>query len=765
MQYEKYGEAVPNINMWKLGLSPAEVRKYEPIVNAIRESTDFDQITIKQILESNLLLKDKKELIIMYDLLQNVEPYTPEFVMMSAQLKTTFESMVLNYKEDGEKLRQLEDKLKKGILQEDGMKQKVLDIDLPISEKSYVYERYLEYISLEKNTTTKASVKSWLDNVMKIPFGKYKEDICKNIDTPDLLIHIKKELDKKLYGMTEVKEQLLCIFNNRLQNSNASGMAIGMVGEPGVGKCLHPLEMVIMFNGRCKFAKDIVPGDELMGDDSTKRIVLNTVTGFDNMFKIIPEDGCGESFIVNSPHLLSLKKGLNTEPIEMSVSDYIQLSELESQQYMGYRTGVLFEEILLDVCPYEYGSFICFHNLLVIDAHYNIRSTMLLAQYGIDKIHNDFIYNSINNRLLVIAAIIDHCGQSIFKSYDVIINNSLILSQFVFLCRSVGFKCKLTNNCVRVTGNIHIIPSKKFTIEKRSYIENVFRFSVEYIGNGRYCGFELTGNKRFLLKDFTVTHNTSIAKAIAEILNLPFGQISLGGMVDSCLLDGQGEGWVGSSSGKIVKILQNNKCMNGVILFDEVDKLGQTQHGKDVQYSLLHITDFTQNTEFKDHYVGHNVSIDLSKMIFIYAMNTTSEIDPALLSRMPIVKIPDYNKKDKCKILIDYIHPQLVKNCGWTTDDIILLPEVSNYIIQKVNTIKGSEGGVRRIKDFLTVIVNKVSLLLRIPIDKRSEISLTFDTKKITTPPLTLTTEIIDELYSAVLDDNKICPSIAHIYT
>lgn len=35
-------------------------------------------------------------------------------------------------------------------------------------------------------------------------------------------------------------------------------------------------------------------------------------------------------------------------------------------------------------------------------------------------------------------------------------------------------------------------------------------FGVEYVGMGEYCGFEVTGNSRFLLGDYTVTHNTRV---------------------------------------------------------------------------------------------------------------------------------------------------------------------------------------------------------------------------------------------------------------
>ena len=38
---------------------------------------------------------------------------------------------------------------------------------------------------------------------------------------------------------------------------------------------------------------------------------------------------------------------------------------------------------------------------------------------------------------------------------------------------------------------------------------------VEYLGRGKYCGFSIDGNRRFLLEDFTVTHNTMFSIYLA----------------------------------------------------------------------------------------------------------------------------------------------------------------------------------------------------------------------------------------------------------
>ncbi|KKL16876.1 hypothetical protein LCGC14_2491170, partial [marine sediment metagenome] len=49
---------------------------------------------------------------------------------------------------------------------------------------------------------------------------------------------------------------------------------------------------------------------------------------------------------------------------------------------------------------------------------------------------------------------------------------------------------------------------------------------------------------------------SKVCRVIADVWGLPFAQISLGGMLDSSLLDGQHPGWVGSGPGRFTKALQ-----------------------------------------------------------------------------------------------------------------------------------------------------------------------------------------------------------------
>ncbi len=89
---------------------------------------------------------------------------------------------------------------------------------------------------------------------------------------------------------------------------------------------------ILMYDGSIKYVEDVKVGDELVGDDGSKRTVLELHRGVDKLYEITPIKG--ESFIVNGGHILSLYKtneGKNFPSCmprvdEISVDEYLKTS-------------------------------------------------------------------------------------------------------------------------------------------------------------------------------------------------------------------------------------------------------------------------------------------------------------------------------------------------------------------------------------------------------------------------------------------------------
>lgn len=204
---------------------------------------------------------------------------------------------------------------------------------------------------------------------------------------------------------------------------------------------------------------------------------------------------------------------------------------------------------------------------------------------------------------------------------------------------------------------------------------------------------------------------TLLASVIAEELDIAIEKISLGGATDSSYLEGHGFTYVGSEPGCIVKAIIKMGYTNGIIYLDELDKISKENNGKEVEHALLHITDFTQNHDYRDKYMPE-IPIDLSKYIFVYSMNTINDLDSALSSRIPKVGFNGYTAKEKMDIVKKYLLPELYPNYGIKDGEIIFPDNIIEYLITNVKEqdVINDKSGVRSIKNVLNCIIKRINL-------------------------------------------------------
>lgn len=180
--------------------------------------------------------------------------------------------------------------------------------------------------------------------------------------------------------------------------------------------------------------------------------------------------------------------------------------------------------------------------------------------------------------------------------------------------------------------------------------------------------------------------------AVANTMSRPFYQVNLGGANESCYLNGSSIVYEGSCQGEIVNILTRAQTMNPVIYFDELDKVSDTRHGREIIGVLTHLTDYSQNTSFKDKYL--DLELDLSKCLFIFSFNHKEIIDPILLDRMKIIKIESYKPAEKQIICQKYLLPDLMSNIGLS--NVVIKDSVIEKIIAKYSSEKSGMREIRR---------------------------------------------------------------------
>jgi ATP-dependent Lon protease len=235
--------------------------------------------------------------------------------------------------------------------------------------------------------------------------------------------------------------------------------------------------------------------------------------------------------------------------------------------------------------------------------------------------------------------------------------------------------------------------------------QDICAIDVSYKTFGDYYGFTLDGNHRYMLGDFTVTHNTTLVKhGICKSLGLPFGFVPLGGISDGSFLLGHSYTYEGSRWGRIVDILMTCGAMNPILFFDELDKISNTHHGDEIKNILIHLTDATQNMDFHDKYFS-DLSLDLSRALMIFSFNDGSVIDPILKDRMITIKTNGYSTKDKVAIVNQHLLQEVCQKYGLQNDDIMM----SDTVIQLIISRTDDEQGVRNLKRSLDNIVSRLN--------------------------------------------------------
>ena len=201
---------------------------------------------------------------------------------------------------------------------------------------------------------------------------------------------------------------------------------------------------------------------------------------------------------------------------------------------------------------------------------------------------------------------------------------------------------------------------------------------------------------------------TCLVKSISEALGRPYRTISLGGESDSSLLTGHGFTYVGSCPGRIIEILRETKCTNPIILFDELDKVSETHHGKEIIGNLIHLTDSSTNTKYNYDKYFAGLEFDLSKVLFIFTYNDPSKVDPILADRLFKIRVDNYSIQEKMEITKTHLINTIFEQYCFTNQDIQFEESAINYIVESSR----SDQGMRDIKRKFEIVISRVNTLL-----------------------------------------------------
>ncbi len=192
---------------------------------------------------------------------------------------------------------------------------------------------------------------------------------------------------------------------------------------------------------------------------------------------------------------------------------------------------------------------------------------------------------------------------------------------------------------------------------------------------------------------------TTLVESIASAMQRNFVRITLGGVRDEAEIRGHRRTYIGAMPGRFIHALRRAKCMNPIILLDEIDKMASDFRG-DPASAMLEVLDPEQNHDFTDHFM--EVGLDLSRVLFIATANSESDIPEALRDRLEIVRLPGYYPHEKLQIASKYLLPRICERTGVKLDEQVSFDEKTVTAVMRGWT---REAGVRELERTLENVV------------------------------------------------------------
>lgn len=203
---------------------------------------------------------------------------------------------------------------------------------------------------------------------------------------------------------------------------------------------------------------------------------------------------------------------------------------------------------------------------------------------------------------------------------------------------------------------------------------------------------------------------TAVCLAHAYASNLPIYFCNIGSSTEIMQIKGSSSTYSGSDAGMITKGLVKMGISNGILVFDEIDKIVMDdKNARKVYNAMLEIWDHTQNNDFRDDFIPE-IKLDLSRITHMCTLNDEHELDEILRDRIKIIHVEKYSTIDKYNIARNYFIPNMCKNFN-IPNKITISDKALNLVIEKEHRTKYDHVGVRYMQKIITSSLSWINML------------------------------------------------------
>lgn len=198
--------------------------------------------TIISILEEPLLNHDRARLLQLYEIYKLSEPSTEQWLELRNNVNKLFTECKNNFTQHSRYTKEQHSSMNTqlGILENYDpnidLQYKILQLNTSINNKQIIYSKYKELKNMSSHDEEKSKLKNWINWVISIPHDEIKIFPYSKSQLTNFLRQVSITLDKELYGMKQVKEQILLFVSSKIQNPHMKKCSLGLIGSPGTGK-------------------------------------------------------------------------------------------------------------------------------------------------------------------------------------------------------------------------------------------------------------------------------------------------------------------------------------------------------------------------------------------------------------------------------------------------------------------------------------------------------------------------------------------------